>query len=199
MSVERIKTKALKCIDEIYPSENTLNEGYFPVEDFIDEAVRWVVDVVPCQALGEGEALGATLSEIKNGVGTMTLTTKPLNGRIIYFNVADWARPVLNAIHDTHPRYVQQKNKVLRGNPQRPVVAIVEGRSKVEFYSTKKNVGDANVVVRYMAYDGDKLPEALEDITAWKLAEIVLTSMSDVQSAGVCAAKVNEHLQQLSL
>lgn len=199
MSVDSIVAKALKCIDEIYPSENTLNETYLPTDAFLEEAVRWVVDNVPCHALGEGEVLTLTETTISNGVGTMTLTTKPLDGRIVYFNVADWVRPVLDVIHDTHPRYLQQKNKVLRGNTQRPVVALVEGCSKIEFYTTKKSIEDAKIVVRYMPYDSEKLPETLEDITAWKLAEVVLMSMHDTQGAATCTSKVNEHLQQLML
>ena len=38
-----------------------------------------------------------------------------------------------------------------------------------------------------------------EDITAWKLAEIVLLSMSDAQSASACTARVNELLEQMVL
>jgi hypothetical protein len=53
--------------------------------------------------------------------------------------------------------------------------------------------------VYVVGYDVENVPERAEDLCAWKLAEIVLLSMSDMQNAAVCTARVNELLQQLSL
>lgn len=199
-----IVTKALKCIDEIYPDANTLNENYLPTEAFIGEAVRFVVDGVPAHTLGEGEVLSwrsVTVSD--DGVGTIAMQ-EPLQGRIIYFKVADWRRPVTSVIHDTHPRYFQQSNRVLRGNPSQPVVALTKGRTAIEFYTTRLAEDAAwsdtdTLDVRYMPYDADKIPANLIDLTAWKLAEIVLLSMSDSTAASVCTARVNELLEQLAI
>ena len=43
MSQETIVAKALRCIDEVYPNENTLNEVHFPTDAFIEEMVRWLI------------------------------------------------------------------------------------------------------------------------------------------------------------
>ena len=50
-----------------------------------------------------------------------------------------------------------------------------------------------------MPYAIDYIPTRLEDLASWKLAEIVLMSMSDAQNAAVCTARVNELLQMLQL
>lgn len=194
MSAESIKGKALKCIDEVYPSADTLNDTYFPVDDFLGEAVRWVIDVVPVHELTRrADEESDSETTIESGVGRDSV---PQNfGRLVYFKAKGWKRPVFSAITEDDPRYIQQSNKVLRGNPSRPVVAIVNGGTTLEWYTAI----DKEYECQYVPYDVSFIPATLEDITAWKLAEIVLMSMSDAQNAAVCTARVNELLEQLSL
>lgn len=206
MAKTDIITKALKCIDEAYPAVESSHGGYFPVNAFIDEAVRFVVDSVPCHTLGKGDDFEIVDEKVTYNDDAVSIALdRPFEGRIVYCNVSDWVRPVLGAIADTHPRYLQQSNRVLRGNPSRPVVTLSNGRTMIKLYSTRcqpnkdAQTWDRIIELRYMPYDADKIPSKLIDLTAWKLAEIVLMSMSDVQAASVCTAKVNEHLQQLSL
>lgn len=198
--VHPIVEKALKCIDEIYPSENTLNEGYFPTDAFIDEAVRWVIDVVPSHELTIREQLSGIVERVSDdGVGSGTIDAEV--GRIVYFKAKDWKRPVFGVITENDPLYKQQSNKVLRGNPSRPVVALVFGGGesgtdrKLEWY-TVNNIG---IQAIHVPYSIDSIPSRLYDITAWKLAEIVLMSMHDTQGASICTSKVNEHLEILAL
>lgn len=198
--VHPIVEKALKCIDEIYPSENTLNETYLPTDAFIDEAVRWVIDVVPSHELTIREKFSVTVERVSNdGVGSGTIDAEV--GRIVYFKANDWKRPVFGVITENDPLYKQQSNKVLRGNPSRPVVAMVfeDGGSgtgrKLEWY-TVNNIGFQAI---HVPYSVDSIPSRLYDITAWKLAEIVLMSMHDTQGASICTSKVNEHLEILAL
>ena len=190
-----IVTKALKCIDEIYPNENTLNEGYLPTDAFINEAVRWVIDVVPSHELTLRKTLALTDEIVDNRTGIGRAKVADV-GRIIYFKAADWKRPVFGVINENDPRYIQQSNKVLRGNPSRPIVALVEGKTRLEWYTT--NSSEA-VTVYHIPYSATNIPLHLEDLTAWKLAEIVLMSMHDTQGAAVCTTKVNEHLEILAL
>lgn len=192
--VHPIVEKALKCIDEIYPSENTLNEGYFPTDAFIDEAVRWVIDIVPTHELTERTALtlaGATADE--EGMGTAKVSDV---GRIVYFKCKNWKRPVFGVITENDPRYMQQRNKVLRGNASRPIVALVEGRTKLEWWPADES---EPYTAKRVLYAIGSIPANLYDITAWKLAEIVLMSMHDTQGASICTSKVNEHLEILAL
>ena len=194
-----IVLKALKCIDEVYPDGNTLNEGYFPTDAFIDEMVRWVIDIVPSHELTNRVALSLQNPSIEGDVGYGMLPNL-FDGRIVYFKANGWKRAATNVITEDDPRYIQQGNKVLRGNASRPVVALVNafrgyiGRG-VEWYSAT----DVSYLGQYVPYSIDFIPENLEDLAAWKLAEIVLMSMSDAQAAAVCTAKVNEHLEMLAL
>lgn len=194
MSKETIVAKALKCIDEIYPSENTLNEGYFPTDAFIDEAVRWVIDIVPTHELTQRTNLtlaGATADA--EGKGTAKVANV---GRIVYFKCDNWKRPVFGVITEDDPRYIQQSNKVLRGNPSRPVVALVKGRTVLEWWPAEES---GSYTAMQVPYAIGSIPASLYDITAWKLAEIVLMSMHDTEGASICTSKVNEHLEILAL
>ena len=118
-----------------------------------------------------------------------------LNGRIIYVKEEGWKRATLGVIMESDFRYMQQKNSVLRGNNSRPIAALTQGQSVLEWYPS--NGDDKNIIIVKAPYDADYIPASLVDITAWKLAEIVLMSMHDVQSSSICTAKVNEHLAQL--
>lgn len=191
MAAADIKAKALRCIDEIYPSADTLNDTYFPVDDFIGEAARWVIDIAPVHTLTKH-------SDVKTGEGIVDADGMGYVGhtkdeRIVYFKADDWKRPVFGVITEDDPRYIQQSNKVLRGNPSRPVVAWVKGKTVLEWYTTNEE----GYSILSVPYDIEYIPDELESLAAWKLAEIVLMSMHDVQSASICTAKVNEHLAQL--
>ena len=192
--VHPIVEKALQCIDEIYPSENTLNEGHFPTDAFINEMVRWVIDIVPTHELTKTTSLNLKDANVDaEGVGSAKVSDV---GRIVYFKAAHWKRPVFGVITENDPRYVQQSNKVLRGNPSRPVVALVDGRTKLEWYTGDNEESET---AKHVPYSIDYIPENLEDLAAWKLAEIVLMSMHDTEGASICTSKVNEHLEILAL
>ena len=194
MSADSIVAKALKCIDEIYPSENELNETFYPTDAFLEEMVRWVIDAAPVHELSmRTEAAGNASTTLENGVGRDNVPED--FGRLVYFKAEGWKRPVFGVITEDDPRYLQQSNKVLRGNPSRPIVAVVEGGKYLEWYTAKTQQYECE----YVPYAIDYIPERLEDLAAWKLAEIVLMSMHDAQYASICTARVNEHLQQLSL
>lgn len=203
---EAILAKALRCIDEAYPDAESITEGYFPLSDFIAEAVRWVIDNAPTHLLTKRITIDA---EFSNEDGVLTAVFKPEETlgedrgyRIVYVKCDDWHRPVLDIISEQNPLYRQQNNKVLRGNPTRPIVVQVgtketgnEESLKLELYTTDNDYA----TIMAVPYWEECIPIDLVDITAWKLAEIVLVASSDVQAASVCTAKVNEHLQQLSL
>jgi hypothetical protein len=203
---DTIVKKALRCIDEVLPDPNTLNEAFYPTEAFIDEAVHWVIDVAPAHRLGKGvvwdyvdEMPDITLSE--DGVVRISIPGEANFARILNIMLPDWQRPVTSAINDTDPLYKQQQNRVLRGNPSRPTVALCNSRTILELYSTRCTLSEIKSKGRFVViyYNIDQLPPAVYDLTAWKLAEIVLLSMSDTTAAAICTARTNELLQQLVL
>lgn len=183
-----IKEKALKCMDEI--GSGTVSQ--FPIGDFFGEAVRWVIDAVPVRHLTTSSTQNTTDLEVKDGKATLSSV---LDGRIVYVKPDDWDRPVTKVIYADDILYRQQSNPVLRGNPSRPVVAYDKAKKTLELFTTDKD----KVTVCYVPYDVQYIPTSLEDITAWKLAEIVFLAISDAQSAAVCSARVNEQLEMLAL
>ncbi len=191
MLAENIKAKALKCIDEAYPSAANLNDTYFPVDDFLDEAVRWVIDIVPARILTKRELLTIDETDEVNGAYAAYFTD-PL-GRVVSVSNTEWRRDA-EIIKEDSLLYRQQKNRVLQGNRSKPVAAVRWDES-IEIYPTPTD--DSTTKVYHVPYFPASIPDRAIDLCAWKLAELVLSSMSDVQSAGVCAAKVDEHLQML--
>lgn len=199
MSKESIVTKALQCIDEVYPFDNDTNMDGFPTEAFIDEVVRWVIDVVPPSKLTIRQNLEFETDSVSldaEGVGKGTIKGDTRLGRLVYFLASGWKIPALGAITEDNILYRQQKNRVLRGNPSRPVVAITGKRRILEWYTAKE---EGVPTAHHVPYDVECIPTELVDLAAWKLAETVLLSMSDAQSAATCTAKVNEQLQMLML
>lgn len=189
MATEKnIKDKALKCIDEIEGGA----VSQFPIGDFMGEAVRWVIDAVPVRHLTTPSTQNTTDLDVKEGKATLE---SDLDGRIVYIKPDDWDRPVTKVIYVDDILYRQQSNPVLRGNPSRPVVAYDTATKTLELFTTSND----KVTVRYVPYDVEYIPTSLEDITAWKLAEIVFLAISDAQSAAVCSARVNEQLEMLAL
>jgi hypothetical protein len=196
MSAENIKAKALKCIDEVYPSADTLNDTYFPVDAFLDEAVRWVIDIMPVHILTKRTPIKLSNGKIEDGVATWVNTTIG-DARIVYFKMGDWARPA-DIIYEDSPIYRQQKNSVLRGTPSRPIVVRMMDGNTIEAYTSNSSTPQDSTVY-IVPYDAANIPERAEDICAWKLAEVVLLSMGDIQNAASCTARVNELLEQLAL
>lgn len=196
MSKSTIISKAMRCIDEVTAGADApLEEGLFPTDVFFNEALRWVIDVVPLRQLGEGEMLVlCSLDVSADGVGRGVLPDD--FARLISFKANDWVRPVVTPIYDTDAQYLQQSNRVLRGKPSRPIVAICKGKTILEYYTTK--TGDL-YTAQYIPYDVTSIPPHLEDMVAWKLAEIVLLSISDANAAAVCSARVKDILTEMTV
>lgn len=177
-----ITTKAKLCVDETL-SSNTFNSQYLPIENFVDEAVRWVIDIVPARALGKGveKVIPGNNTEIDDG-------------RFLWAKGGGWDRVVSTFIYDDNPRYAQLKDPIFGASTTRPTVVINRGRNIVELHTV---TGQSTIgYMPYAASGGSySLPSEFLDIVAWKVAELVLSAISDVNGAAVCANKVNEHLE----
>lgn len=196
MSAENIKAKALKCIDEIYPSADPLNDTYFPVDDFLGEAVRWAIDILPAHILTKRKQEMPDGGDIVGGIVTWVNKTIG-DARIVYFKMGDWTRPA-DIIYEDSLIYRQQKNRVLRGTPSRPIAVRMMDGQTIEAYTSNSDTPQDSTVYS-VPYDAAYIPDRAIDLCAWKLAEVVLLSMSDMQNASACTARVNELLQQITL
>lgn len=193
---ESIIAKALQCIDEIYPiSDDTYNDAFFPVEKFYEEAIRWAVDNAPSRILGEGTTLptiGINKEGMFNDVVVLDISQHSF-GRLLRFMLKGWkTKPLI--IYDTDARYAQMANPVLRGKPSHPIVAICDNKTRLEAYSMPATAEEIEVAsATYMPYDAEYFTIDMADIAAWRLAELVFLSISDANSATICAS----HLQEL--
>lgn len=185
-----IVLKAYKCLDETYPDAQLPNEiEEFRVEDFVDEAIRYIGRVAPVRALGEGK-------DFKDGTIETNSIQLP-NGfvRLIAFQMADWDLPIVDALPSEHPRYRQQANEVLKGTPKRPIVFICDGGTKLEYYTSKS--ADIKKAYAFVVDTTTDYPEQLSDAIAWKTAELVFSAMNDAQGMQFAQNQVQQLLQAL--
>lgn len=93
-------------------------------------AAHWLLD--------GGKSLSCNITWKSNNSGTIGLPKGFL--RLVTFRMSDWAHPVTDPITEDSPLYAMQSSRFggVRGNTQRPVVAIVHGQSEsglvLEFY-----------------------------------------------------------------
>lgn len=105
----------------------------------IEEAVRRVLTVAPVYLLDGGVPFGDAVFWSETGAGRILLPDDFM--RLLIFKMSDWERPVYEPITAADPQYQLQfsRYKGIRGNPQKPVVAIVtrsEGQA-LELFSCK--------------------------------------------------------------
>lgn len=202
MAREDIVKKTYICIDEVYPEANTQDVVAFPIEEFLDQAAKIIIRIVPSRVLADyvrelKDSDTITISDKGNGIWRIKLPNNFI--RFISFKATDWAHSVNTVLDNTSSLYEQQWNSVLRGTPYRPIVFLVDGGKYLEIYSSKANSN--NVIDSLLAVDFDYVddyyPTKLEDITAWKTAELVLSTMNDVSAAQICQSKVQEILETL--
>ena len=117
--------------------------------------------------------------------------------------MSDWNQPVYQVISVDEPLYRVQQSRFggVRGNPQRPVCAIVPGSNGLvlEFYSctggADVNISDA----RYLAIPkivGNEIdiPPMLERAVIYKAARLVASTVGENDKAAVLEALCNENM-----
>lgn len=181
--------KAFLCIDEVYPDGHTPSDiEEFHVEDFVDDAARFVGRVAPIRALGQG-------TSFTNAEKTGNSITLPEGFvRLIAFKMSDWALPVSEALYSDSPRYRQQADPILKGSITRPIVFICNGGTTLEYYSSAGLVQTAQAFVVSSTED---YPEQLGEAIAWRTAELVLSAMNDAQAVQFAQGQLKQVIEAL--
>lgn len=109
------------------------------IESKIVDAAKAVEQQAPLWLLDSGHNFGETLYWNADGTGWTLLPDDYM--RLVTFKMSDWERPVCSTITEGDADYALQRSRYagIRGNPQRPVCALVmraEGKV-LEFYSCK--------------------------------------------------------------
>lgn len=175
------------------------------IESKIEDAARAVTVNAPRHLLDSGKGFSTAVAWSSSKTKHWGFTQLPEDFlRLVTFQMSDWSYPVVEAITETDPIYKQQNSRFagIGGNPQRPVVAIVQHPIGLilEFYSCTSN--DVAVkIARYIPIPRIEsehvgISEKLFDAVVYYCAYLVLTSLSEVEQAKVMFA-IYKNLSEL--
>lgn len=160
------------------------------VRSKIVEAVRRVVTEAPTHLLDGGEPFGDAIFWRSQCSGWTLLPDDFM--RLVIFKMSDWERPVYEPITAADPQYQLQfsRYKGLRGNPQKPVVAIVsrsEGRA-LELFSCKSQSATVEQAVyiplpKVDCDGGINIPERCYMSVVYETASLVLATIGNALSS----------------
>lgn len=207
--VEQLVREAKVAIDENVSSEPlaslvdldtlTLDEI---IRSKVEDAARLVEEGAAHYLLDAGKSFGASVEwESQEGYGAGKVNLPSDFMRLVTFRMSDWFKPVTEAITEDHPLYIQQTSRYLgvRGNPERPVVAIVHGSAGqvLEFYSCSAGPGVRVAVAKYLPIptikDGyiDLCPK-LERAVVYRLASMACAIVGHSDLAALLLGTSNE-------
>lgn len=150
------------------------------------DAVRLVEMESPPELLENGHDFGEDYILHEDGSGMIKLPEDFM--RLVAFRMSDWRRTIFDAISDRDAQYQLQSSrwKGIKGNPEKPVVAIVrrsEGKV-LEFYSSTDP--DAEIAqATYIPYPhidqdgGIDISEECYRASVYRAAALALASVGD--------------------
>ena len=156
------------------------------IESKIADAARIILQEAPVPLLGEGSPISGKIywpsGEIGKDWGHILLPDNFL--RLLCFQMSDWDISVSKTIDENSPQYALQKSRYngIKGNPQKPVVAIVSWGTglHLEFYSCSAGSNISVRKARYIAIPkieagkitfSEKLKSAIVYYTAFMVAQ----------------------------
>lgn len=168
----------------------------------VEDAARLVESGAAHELLDAGENFDASIEwEGQPGYGAGRINLPQDFMRLVTFRMSDWFMPVTEAITEYDPTYPMQSSPYagVRGNPQRPVVAITHGTSGqvLEFYSCQGGPGVRVHVARYLPIpkvrDGyiDLCPK-LERAVVYRLASMTCAIIGASDLAALLLGTSNE-------
>lgn len=160
------------------------------IESKVEEAVRRVESVAPINMLESGHNLIDSLFWNGDGSGFVVLPDDFM--RLMAFKMSDWERVIHDAISVNDPIYLKQSSrfKGIRGNKQKPVVAIVnrpEGRA-LEFYSCDNENATMEIGVyrpypKVDEYKGVEISERCYRAVVYTIGALVLITYGEADKA----------------
>lgn len=160
-AVDTLTKEVRVCLDMNYSDAMLLDLGDNDtleldelIKSKIVDAARIITSRAPQHLLDAGRAMSGSIAWPSNKVGFGSGQIKLPDDflRLLSFKMSDWSTSVSEPITEENPQYLVQSSPVaaLRGNPRRPVVAIVHHTDglRLEFYSCNT----ANVAVTKARY-----------------------------------------------
>ena len=169
----------------------------------IEEAARQVETVAPVHYLEEGHTFGESICWCNDGSGYILVPDDFM--RLVAFRMSDWERTVYQTVSVTSAEYRCQTSryKGIRGNPQKPVCALVshpEGKA-LEFYSSHNDKAYVHTGL-YLPYpvidrnDGIDICERCYIAVIYTIAALVLTIYKEEAKAASMTELAQQNLQQ---
>jgi len=211
-SVDALKSEIRVALDQNMTSDQLIISSDIDtlsleeiIESKIPDAARIVESGAPRHLLEGGKNLRESISwdsEVGYGSGRILLPEDFM--RLVSFQMSDWSKPCTAAITEDDPLYLAQSSRFpgVRGNPQKPVVAIsVQPAGAVlEFFSCTQG---PDVFVRRATYlpipkieEGyiDLCPK-LERAIVYYAAHLVATTIGDANGAAALLNTSNVLMQ----
>ena len=194
-----ILNKAMWCIDEVYPDQDTSNAPHFPIEEFLDQAAGMILRIAPLHALGEGESIKDTSVATSSEDGTGRIELPAFFCRLISFCMKGWLRPVTQPIRESDSLFKRQFNPLTRGGTAKPVVVLRYGDTVLDYYSLPDGAAHEIEELKVLTFEkvDDTFPPKLADATAWQVAGLVLSTMNDLRGAEVAQNRVTQLLASM--
>lgn len=159
----------------------------------IEPAARYMMLNAPVRYLEKGEQLPTSVSWLNYNypVGLILLPNDFL--RLITFKMSDWAKSVTDVILEDDPLYLRQSSPFagIRGNAQRPVVALVNTSKgpALEFYGCETKDTKFSIA-RYapipkISNDKIDIPMRLESPITYYAAHLVAVTLGMQEIAPV--------------
>ena len=165
------------------------------IRENLPRAARCVEESAPLYLLDSGIAFGSTIGWFgQTGIGAGVISLPDDFLRLIAFKMSDWDYAVTEAIQENSVEYQMQQSKYagIRGNTQKPVVAIVQRPTglSLEFYSCKAGNNVTLSRARYIPVPkivngGIGLSEKLIDAIVYYTGYLVAIIIGEVEQAKV--------------
>lgn len=175
------------------------------IRHYLPIAAREAETAAPQHLLGAGQPFATSIGwegSIGSGSGRILLPDDFL--RLVSFKMSDWSYAVTAAIEETDPLYRLQGSRYagVRGNPQRPVVALLhEARGlMLQFWSCKAGANVKVTRARYIPIpkigsDGMiEISSKLKDAVVYKTAYLTALGTKDAELATAMSSIYNELL-----
>lgn len=208
-TVAEIKHQVRVALDQNNSSTPLLNSGDIDtltldeiIESKIETAARIVTRDAAHYLLDGGKAFGESVGwNVREGYGSGYILLPTDFLRLVSFQMSDWSYPVTTAITEDDPLYSLQQSRYggVRGNPQKPIVALSQQPIGLvlEFYSCTAGEGTSVKRATYMpipkieykttdANDNEKeieISEKLLPATIYYIAYLVALNIADVNMA----------------
>lgn len=195
---ENVSSKALADLQDI--DTLLLNDI---IASKVEDAARLVILEAPYWLLGVGQTFPCPVrweGSAGYGPGSIVLPDDWL--RLVSFRMSDWSMGVTDAIDQSSPEYAMQRSRFVgvRGNPESPVVAIVQSGAGLvlEFYSCSMGpevtVADARYLpVPKIDTNAGKidLPDKLVPSIVYRIAAMTAESLGQGDLAAILIKNSN--------